>query len=363
MHKRLLVVFTALVAVVLWYVPCPAEEWPPLPSEDDTAILPAQEWSYKPGPRTVKVYVYYPGGTMDGVGPETGLMLNLHNWGGTGHTGACDPGYLSREFNVIAISVDYLQSGKWKESDGPYDFGYYQGLDALRGLWWVYDGLQKAGKAFDRSRIFATGGSGGGNVTLMVNKLAPRTFTCAVDMCGMGKLSDAMAYGDAPRTRLGAGYSRDPDSPNYLSPAAQAIRFPGHPTHCTTMKRLGNTCTMVIVHGTQDASCPVDDARELAANMQAAGLAVEPHFITTDDIDGTAVKTTGHPLGDRTLIVNRFAGEYLRPDSGEKRTRPGKCDFELRDEAVRYEVPGGVYVISYRDGYPVGRFEGEEAKK
>lgn len=360
MKKTCTLIPTFLLLATLLASTSLAADWPPLPPKDGTADIPAQAWPFQPGDRTVKAYVFYPGGSIDNVGPETGLMLNLHNWGGTGFRGACDPNYLTKEFNVVAVSVDYVQSGKWREDDAPYDCGYYQSLDALRALYWVYNGLEKAGKAFDRSRIFATGGSGGGNVTLMVNKLAPRTFTCAVDMCGMAKLSDAIAFGEPGKTKLNAGYSRDPNSPRYLSPAAQAIRFPGHPGHLKTMKKLGNACKMMVVHGTTDHACPVDDAKEYCANMQAAGLDVEPHIITEKEIDGTAVKVTGHPLGNRTLIVGRFGGKYMRPDSDKKMTRTTPCDFQLRDENVRYEAPGGVFIISYKNGYPVGRFEKTE---
>ena len=35
---------------------------------------------------------------------------------------------------------------------------------------------------------------GGGNITLMVNKLAPRTFAAAIDMSGMARLTDDIAF-------------------------------------------------------------------------------------------------------------------------------------------------------------------------
>ncbi|RLT11670.1 MAG: hypothetical protein DWI22_00780 [Planctomycetota bacterium] len=67
-------------------------------------------------------------------------------------------------------------------------------MDALRSLWHVRDALDKKHFAFADDRLFCTGGSGGGNVTLMANKLVPRTFACVVDMCGMKKLSDDVAF-------------------------------------------------------------------------------------------------------------------------------------------------------------------------
>src|SRR5204863_409622 len=133
-----------------------------------------------------------PGGELRQVKPTTGLMLSLHNWGGRGFAGTADAKSLAERFNVVAVGVDYLQSGDNASNDipEPYDFGYLQALDALRALHFVFDGLQSRGIAFAKGRIFATGGSGGGNVTLMVNKLAPRTFACVIDLCGMARLTD-----------------------------------------------------------------------------------------------------------------------------------------------------------------------------
>jgi predicted esterase len=355
-----------LLALVIWAAwasnaTC-AESWPSLPGENGTFAVPAQEWPREPGPREVKAYVYYPGGKLDGVTARTGLMLSLHNWGGTHAIGAPEPQQLADRFDVVAICVDYLQSGPWKQGGAPYDTGYLQALDALRALYAVHSGLEKLDKPFDRGRIFSTGGSGGGNVTLMVNKLAPRTFTCIIDLCGMAKLSDDIAFGIPGRTSLNAGYSQDAASPNYLRKDDQEIRFVGNPAHLEVMKRLGNRAKIVIVHGVDDASCPVDDAQEMAANMQAAGLDVEPHFVTAADVDGEAVKTTGHALGDRTRIVFRFAAQHLTPDSPQALVRSTPSDFERRDE-VRYPTAGGSFVISYENGYPVGWFEGSTPGK
>ncbi|NLY01930.1 MAG: DUF2920 family protein [Rhodopirellula sp.] len=333
-----------------------AGDWPELPAENAATRVPAQEWPHRPGPREVKVYLHYPGGKLEGVNSRTGLMLSLHNWGGTGSIGTADPEQLAERYNVVAICVDYLQSGKWVDTGPPYDFGYLQALDALRALYAVYSGLERLEKPFARGRIFSTGGSGGGNVTLMVNKLAPRTFACILDMCGMAKLNDDFAYGLPGGTHINAGYSRDPSSANYLSPDDQEIRFVGHRRHVEVMKRLGNVCKILVIHGVTDASCPVGDAQEMAANFQRAGLDVEPHFVTDVDLDGNALKTTGHALGDRTQIVFRFGDPYLLPDGPQALQRKGPSDFERRDE-VRYPTANGQFVICYTAGYPVARFE------
>ncbi|MBN2312157.1 MAG: DUF2920 family protein [Candidatus Hydrogenedentes bacterium] len=336
------------------------ESWPALPESDGEVVVPAQQWPRSPGPRTIQVYIRYPGGALANVTPATGLMLSLHNWGGTGWTGTADPVQLANRYNLVAICVDYVQSGPYGDEGraiAPYDFGYFQALDALRALYCVFNGLDELGRPFARGRIYVSGGSGGGNVTLMANKLAPRTFACAIDKCGMAKLTENLAFGWKQGTGLDAGYSADPESPFHLTRAAQAIRFVGNPEHAVRMKELGNTAKLIVVHGVDDGSCPVADAREMVANMQAAGLDVEPHFITDAEVDGDVFTSTGHSMGDRTRIVFHVADAYLLPDSPDALSRSGKTDFECRDERVQYRTPGGTYIISYEAGYPVGRFE------
>lgn len=334
------------------------DNWPALPAMDAAIEVPAQEWPLRPGPRTVRVLVHYPQGTLESVTPQTGLMLTLHNWGGTDCVGTADPRELARELNVVAVCVNYLQSGRADsiEAPEPYDFGYLQALDALRALWCVRNGLLQQSVPFADDRVYCTGGSGGGNVTLMANKLAPRTFACVIDMCGMKKLSDDIAFNLPGGSSLNARWSRDPDSPHYLSPAAQELRFVAHPAHLQEMRRLQATSRIITIHGTEDSTCPFADAQEMVQGLQQAGLAVEPHFITAADLDGKVFTSAGHALGNRTQIVLTVAGRYLRPDSPEALRRNGPSDF-ARQAAIRYAATGGTWVIDYVAGYPVGRFE------
>ncbi len=347
-----------LMVLVLAVSPTLADDWPALPDKNGTATIPAQAAEGSQEPRKVQVYVAYPRGELKNVGPRTGLMLTLHNWGGTAADGTANPQQLAARYDVVAISLDYLHSGPWNEAapEMAYDFGYVQALDALRALWWVEHRLEDSKIAFQRGRVYATGGSGGGNVTLMLNKLAPRTLACAIDMCGMAKLTDDVAFGLPGGSSLNAGYRQDPGSPRFLSPDMQAIRFVGQPDHLQTMLQLGATAKLVIVHGADDNVCPVEDKRELVTNLQAAMLPVESHFIAKSDLDGKVLTGTGHSLGNRTEIVERFAGHYLRPDGEQALVRNGASDFERR-ESIEYHTPGGKYVISYEQGYPIGRFE------
>lgn len=336
-----------------------ADDWPELPKINATVSIPAQEWTFRPGPRRIDLSIHYPDGTIDSVSKSTGLMLTLHNWGGTDCAGTANPDALAKRLDVVAVCVNYLQSGRQAsiEDPEPYDFGYLQALDALRALWFVFDGLKQNERPFDSGRLFATGGSGGGNVTQMVNKLAPRTFACIVDMCGMARLSDDIAFDLPGGSNLNARWSRDPESPYWLSPAAQEIRFIGNPDHLAEMKRLRSTCKIVVVHGVDDATCPFEDKKEMVENMQAAGLDVEPHFVTEADLDGKVFTSSGHALGNRTEIVFQVAGKYLEAGHrGTSKRRRGTSDFEKGDASIGYPVDGGEYVISYAAGYPVGYF-------
>ena len=335
-------------------------ELPALPETMGSVSIPAQEWPLKPGPREIKVYIRYPaaGAKLEGVRPTTGIMLSLHNWGGTASGGSADVGVLSNQYNVVAIGVDYLQSGAQAsiKDPEPYDFGYLQALDALRALHYVFDGLKQRGIAFDSTRIFTTGGSGGGNVSLMANKLAPRTFAAVIDMCGMKKLSDDIAFNLPGGSSLDARYVRDPQHPFYLAPDAQELRFIGNPAHLAVMKRLGCTAKIFTVHGADDPSCPFADAQEYAANMQASGLDFTFVPVTKDKLDGKVFTSSEHALGNRTLIVDKVAGETLKTLH-----RAGLTDFE-RKQDIRYATTNGTWIISYAKGWPEGRFEAAPGK-
>lgn len=329
-----------------------------LPVRNAQVHVPAQSWAHEPGPRTVRVTVHYPDGTLDSVDQHTGIMLSLHNWGGEDCGGSANPAQLAERLNVVAICVNYLQSGRVAsvEAAEPYDFGHLQALDVLRALAFVRNGLKQANRAYDDQRIFCTGGSGGGNVTLMAHKLAPRTFTCLIDMCGMKKLSDDIAFQLPGGSTLNARWSRDPDSLNYLTADQQALRFVGHPDHLRLMKQWQSDAKIVVVHGVEDHTCPFEDAQELVANLKAADLPVDAHFIDASDLDGKVFTSSGHALGNRTEIVFQVAGSYLLPDSPTALRREGPTDFE-RATDIRYPTENGTWVISYVDGIPVSRFE------
>ncbi len=378
-----------LIVLLLHGLAVGAEEWPALPDQNAVVEIPAQEWPLRPGPRRVRVLVHYPGGKLANVGERTGLMLTLHNWGGTDCVGTASPTVLAEKLNVVALCVNYLQSGPKDSIEGPepYDFGYLQALDALRALWWLDHGLKGRGVKFANGRVFATGGSGGGNVTLMCNKLAPRTFACVVDLCGMKKLSDDIAFNLPGGSDLNARFSRDPVSPSFLSLDHQELRFIGNPDHLPSGERGGvsppvpssndqatnnrgadaaplakilSRCKIVTVHGADDTTCPYADAIEMVGWMRRAKLDVEPHFISKERVDGKIFTTTGHALGNRTEIVLQVPSRSLALDAKPSPImRLGPSDFD-RAETIRYRTTNGAFEIDYSNGFPVGRFVPQE---
>jgi predicted esterase len=358
---RLRCVIGGIVAALVVSV-ARSDEWPALPETDAVVTLPAQDWPLRPERRTIEAAIHYPDGRLAAVNARTGLMLSLHNWGGTRCVGTANPLELARRYNVVALCVDYLQSGR-DGNDGPepYDHGYLQALDAIRGLWFVWNGLAAREIEFAHGRIYATGGSGGGNVALMCNKLAPRTFACIVEICGMTQLSDDVAFNLPGGSILNARYERDAISPYFLSPDGRELRFIGCPEHLNAMRRLGNTGRVLIVHGREDVDCPFAEAEALAKALEKSGFSVEPHFVGREQVDGHIFTTATHAVGDRTQIVFRLADKYLLPDAPTALVRRGESDFDRRDSAVRYRTSRGSYTISYEQGYPVGRFEAAAA--
>lgn len=329
-----------------------AEAGPPagLPETSGMVSIPAQDAAGVTD-RAVQVHIRYPGGRLADVRPTTGLMLSLHNWGGQGFSGAPDAGKLVTRYDVVAIGVDYLQSGDKPTDSLPYDFGCFQACDALRALFHVFHGLSDRGLVFDRTRIYSTGGSGGGNVSLMAAKFAPHTFACVVDLSGMASLTDDIAFGLPGGSSLNARYSRDPASPSFLSPGMRELRDPGNPSHLVLPKAPRNVATIVSVHGRDDAACLWADKDRVITAMRRAKWDATLHSIAKQDVDGGTIRDSGHGIGDRTELVETFAGRYLTPGSPDLRRLDGPTDFERRS-VLRFPTSDGVVVVSFADGSP-----------
>ncbi len=340
-----------LCLILLTCVIARASDMPVLPEKSGQVTLSVQDDPAKPA-RELTVYIRYPKGARASISEQTGLMLILHNWGGRGFSGAPYSDALAADYNMVLIGVDYFQSGDDPKDPTPYDFGYLQAMDALRGLYCVYAGLDHLKIPFDHRRIYGGGGSGGGNVIQMANKFAPRTFACIVDLSGMASLTDDIAFNMPGGSGLNARYSRDPASPAYLAPHMQEIRDLGNPAHLTTMAQVGNRCKTVVIHGENDGSCLAADKRRMVNNMREAGLAVDAHFISAKDVDGKLILNSGHSLGNRHALLRHFAGAYLVLEGENACKLAAPNDFE-KAECITYAVTGGKYTIDFTKGWPV----------
>ena len=332
---RCLLCFIAGCLVALVGSCTPAFATDQLPIVDGEFYVAAQEWAESPGPRSVRATIHFPQGLITNISGSTGLMLILHNWGGQGCEGAANPRTMADSFDVVAICVDYLQSGS--EGMGPraYDFGLLQAVDALRVLRHVFVSLNVARIKFHRGRIYAVGASGGGLVALMANKLAPRTFAGVLAMAPLVKLSEDIALGLPGNSPLNARWGA-------LPPEHAEIRFVGNPGHLKAMRKLKTQAQVVLVHGVNDRIAPFEETQELHGLMELARLPVTPFWVTAQQLDGLVFSDDAHTLGHRTLISIAAGSTILRA------VRKGKTDFERRDTSVRYTVTGGSWTVNHR---------------
>lgn len=294
--------------------------------------------------REVEAHIYTPSA---GINENTGFMLISHNWGGTWEMCWNWCPIISEKFNLITIDTNYFQSG-WQAGDPTYDFGVLQAIDCLQALYEVKSYLDEKNIVCNRCRNYAAGASGGGNVSQMVNKFAPHTFGCIIDLCGMPGLTDEIAFGEC--LRLNAGYSRNPADENYLSPAKQEIRDFGNLQHLAIQYRCNPDNQVVIVHGVDDDYCSCADKAVIFSNMIRSGFKPDGIFVTPGMVDGIVLTSTGHALGDRPYIIAKYGQRYIA-EKGEFIKLVEKDDFD-RKSVINYPVSGGQYSIDYRNGAP-----------
>jgi hypothetical protein len=132
------------------------------------------------------------------------------------------------------------------------------------------------------------------------------------------------------------------------------IRDFGHPLHCRLLHEANPALKIVIVHGVEDASCPVLPKILQYHNMLAVGLDVDAHFLTQFDVDGVAVTTTGHPVGDREQVVIKYADVYMREDAPLAKSTAAPSDFTRRG-TFDYPTGKGKFTITF-DGPPTIEF-------
>ena len=344
-----------IAAVIAWLGTCclatSAEPtMPKLPEMSGKVEIEVRDGADKPA-RKLAVHLVYSRNRLSTVTAKTGIMLTLHNWGGNIWENTPNPNHLAENYDLLVIGVTYYQSGDKDSDPEPYDFGYIQTMDALRALHFVYQGLKASNHPFDATRIYCTGGSGGGNVTLMAAKFAPNTFAAVVDLSGPPSLTDDMAYHLPGGSPSNARWSRDPQSPSYLSPDMQEIRDTGNVAHLALQAKAENRCKIVMIHGEDDPVCLASDKHRVVDAMRVAGLDVEPHFITKADIDGKLIINSGHQIGERTGLLKHFAGKYLTPQSDQICRLIKPNDFD-RGIPIAYPTSNGVHSVDYAGDVP-----------
>lgn len=291
-----------------------------LPAEDGIFYFETQPSPVQPNDNVRKAWVFYPGGRIVNTNANTCLMLTLHNWGGQGYDGAPNAVVLANDLNCVVIAVDYYQSGAAAFGPAPYDHGLYQAIDALRALHIVFKTMRAMRRPFDSFRIYATGGSGGGNVAMMAHRLAPRTFAAVIVMSApiMPKFSAPLD------TRWGA-----------LPPNEFRIRDLSDPALSAITRSL-SSAYIRMVHGFDDYFVPYADALAASAAQGASLLTVMPWGLWGPYQD------SGHSIGDRTAIALQ---DFQRPLFFIRRGT--YTDFELKGNAVRYPVEGGTWGMSF----------------
>jgi len=126
------------------------------------------------------------------IGPETGVMLFSHGWGGNRFQHQDKMEYARAHFDLVAVSVEYRQSGydfdpiKGSGADVPYDANFMQVFDVLNGLRKVLE----LRPGINRSRIFHYGASQGGGISLLSSIFAPRTFGFVYASCPVTHLDE-----------------------------------------------------------------------------------------------------------------------------------------------------------------------------
>ena len=321
---------------------CPLLQWSSKMADNEKYIseFVGQDYEFLAKRRPVPMYVREPAA---GCNEQTGIMLLVHYWTGTYDMlfDAC--GDFCDRYNVVAITVNYLQSGHDDQDGIPYDLALIQTVDNLRAIYHVQNRLRAEGKPFDQRRIYVAGQSGGGIIALMCAKLAPCTFSCVFDLCGCSGLTDHHAFGMKE-----GGWSRDPSSPFYRTPAHQEIRDPGNLNHLRKQFEMNPKEKYIIVHSLDDTTCSVFDKIAVFRNMVEAGFRPSAVFVTPQDVDGQAVTMTDHPVGNPPLIYIKYGDEYFKPNGKFACRRDGETDFELHHR-VSYDVTGGVWTMDYSD--------------
>jgi dienelactone hydrolase len=239
----------------------------------------------------------------DHIGPDTGVLLLTHGWGGTRFNElgkineACEP------YNLVCISVEFRKSGFDYDPQGgsgwdcPYDLSFYQLFDVINGLREVL----RLRPGLNTKRIFHYGGSQGGHIALLSAIIAPKTFAAVYGSCSATFIE--------PHFLVWAGREYFPHELSSRSVLDHADRI---------------ECPVYLDHGTSDNEVSCDHTRKLEAMLRKRNAPVEAVYY----------EGAGHMLAPVTnriaafkSMAPRFLGTHINPQtpdilSGAKLTIP-----------------------------------------
>ena len=188
--------------------------------------------------KPISIFVIEP----EKMNSETGIMLFTHGWGGNRFQHQDRMEYAVKNFNVVALSVEYRQSGydfnpvAGLGSYRPYDASFLQVFDVLNGLRFFLQIREK----INRKRIFHYGASQGGHICLLSSIFAPDTF--------------AFIYASSPIVRLTPIYTEW--AGRYFADYEISIR--DVIAHCNMIKS-----PVFLEHGTADQIVPHNQHTEI----------------------------------------------------------------------------------------------------
>ncbi|MFH1009550.1 MAG: prolyl oligopeptidase family serine peptidase [Candidatus Latescibacterota bacterium] len=297
-----------------------------------------------PGREGIEILVTEP---VSGVTEETGAMLLVHGWGGSGLDYARDAHVYANLFDLVVVRVGFREAGTASRCgevgswDVPYDASKLQTVDCLRALGYVLSEYP-----VNKKRVYGWGGSQGGHIIMLASLWAPNTFAGVVSCCGLSKLTtrsevESGEYGSDMVQRnkeMGiCGFVELVLGPNVaFSDAELDLR------NVQKLARLvPDEVAYHLIHGTRDDAADMRHTTVLYTEMVRAGRRPHLHLIEEGE---HSLAGAAQDEDTRLKATLKYASMVL------DRKRPSDCtDFDARMQ-VEIPVSGGTYVVDYASG-------------